>query len=204
VREQWLKSLSAGLDVVMNSPKASSGSRTQDINSAEGELALVVTYKNESSLCLLKHSTMKTYGRVRQLTAPSILNLGTGWTLLVSFTPRPLYPRGGRNPFDRRLGGPQSKSRHCGKVKSCLLFINLTLLHEDIWGSGVTAPPFLISVLDGSGWAPSHPARFTSGGKSPWYLLGRRLCGPQNWFRRCEAEKNLFPLPGIEPRLPSP
>jgi hypothetical protein len=37
---------------------------------------------------------------------------------VVSFTPRPLYPRGkkSRYPFDRKLSGPQSRSGH-GEVK---------------------------------------------------------------------------------------
>jgi hypothetical protein len=44
--------------------------------------------------------------------ASGILNLGTRWRWVVSFKPQPLYPRGKntRYPFDRRLGGPQSRS----------------------------------------------------------------------------------------------
>jgi hypothetical protein len=42
---------------------------------------------------------------------PRFLDLGTSWRWVVSFTPRPLYPRGKspRYPFERRLGGPQSQ-----------------------------------------------------------------------------------------------
>jgi hypothetical protein len=42
------------------------------------------------------------------------LNLDTRWSWVVTFTPRPLYPRGNcpRYPLDRRLGGPQSLSGH--------------------------------------------------------------------------------------------
>jgi hypothetical protein len=38
---------------------------------------------------------------------------------VVSFTPRPLYPRGKspRYPLDRRLGGPQSRSARRGEEK---------------------------------------------------------------------------------------
>jgi len=41
-----------------------------------------------------------------------ILDLGTRWRWLVSFTPRPLYPRGKRHwyPLDTRLGASQSRS----------------------------------------------------------------------------------------------
>jgi hypothetical protein len=37
----------------------------------------------------------------------TILDLGTRWRWVVSFMPRPLYPR---YPLDRRLGGPKSRS----------------------------------------------------------------------------------------------
>jgi hypothetical protein len=44
--------------------------------------------------------------------SPLILDLGTRWRWVVSFTPRPLYPQGKSPcyPLDRRLGGPQSRS----------------------------------------------------------------------------------------------
>jgi hypothetical protein len=41
-------------------------------------------------------------------------------------------------------------------------------------------------------------------GISPCYPLGRRVGGPQSWSGRCEVEKNLLPLSGIEPRPSSP
>jgi hypothetical protein len=41
-----------------------------------------------------------------------ILALGTSWRWVVSFTPRPLYPRG-----ERRLGGPQNRSGRRGEEK---------------------------------------------------------------------------------------
>jgi hypothetical protein len=47
------------------------------------------------------------------------LNFGTSWRWVVSFTHRPLYPRGKntRYPLDRRLGGPQSRSPRSGEEK---------------------------------------------------------------------------------------
>jgi hypothetical protein len=50
----------------------------------------------------------------------TILDLGTRWKRVVSFTLPPLYPRGKRPPYPlhRRLGGPQSQSRHCGQGKN--------------------------------------------------------------------------------------
>jgi len=44
--------------------------------------------------------------------APRILNLGTRWRRVVSFTPLPLYPskKSPRYSLDRRLGEPESQS----------------------------------------------------------------------------------------------
>jgi hypothetical protein len=41
------------------------------------------------------------------------------------------------------------------------------LCHEDMWGSGGIAPPFLASALDGGGWSASCPGLFTSGERAP-------------------------------------
>jgi hypothetical protein len=50
----------------------------------------------------------------------TILDLGTRWSWVVSFTPRPLYPRTNRPwyPLERRLGGPQSQSGCYGEEKN--------------------------------------------------------------------------------------
>jgi hypothetical protein len=50
----------------------------------------------------------------------TILDCGTGWKWMVSFTPRLLYFRGNRPPYPlgRRLDVPQSRSGHCGVEKS--------------------------------------------------------------------------------------
>jgi hypothetical protein len=62
---------------------------------------------------------MKTYWESGG-TAPHILNLGTRWRWVVSFTPRPLYPQGKspQYPLDRRLGGLQSRSGRGVKEKN--------------------------------------------------------------------------------------
>jgi hypothetical protein len=71
------------------------------------------------SLCLTKHHAMKTYTGSGGI-APRILDLGTRWRGMVSFTPRPLYPQGknSRYPLDRRLSGPQSRSGRGGEEKN--------------------------------------------------------------------------------------
>jgi hypothetical protein len=71
------------------------------------------------SLCLTKCHAMRTYWGSGGI-APCILDLGTRWRWEVSFTPWPLYPHGKnpQYPFDRRLGGPQSKSGQSGEEKN--------------------------------------------------------------------------------------
>jgi hypothetical protein len=61
------------------------------------------------SLCLTKHHPMKTYWGSGGI-APRILDLGTRWRWVVSFTPRPLYSqwKSPRYPLGRRLGGPSA------------------------------------------------------------------------------------------------
>jgi hypothetical protein len=52
--------------------------------------------------------------------APRNLDLGTRWRWVVSFTTQPLYLQGKSPwyPFDRRLGGPQSRSGRGGEEES--------------------------------------------------------------------------------------
>jgi hypothetical protein len=61
---------------------------------------------------------MKTYWGSGGI-APRILDLGTRWRWVVSFTPRPLYHQGKSPwyPLDRRLGRPQSRSGGGGEEK---------------------------------------------------------------------------------------
>jgi hypothetical protein len=61
------------------------------------------------------------------------------------------------------------------KVKLSLCLINQALCHEEIWGSGGIAQPFLTMALEGVEWAASRPCRFPPQGKSPCYPLHRRL-----------------------------
>jgi hypothetical protein len=50
----------------------------------------------------------------------TILDFDTRWNLVLKFTPRKIYPRGKslHYRFERRLGGPQSRSGHCRLRKS--------------------------------------------------------------------------------------
>jgi hypothetical protein len=71
------------------------------------------------SVFLTKHHAMKTYWGIWSI-APRILDLGTSWRWVVSFTPLPLYPQGEipRHPLDRRLSGPQRRSGRGGEEKN--------------------------------------------------------------------------------------
>jgi hypothetical protein len=62
---------------------------------------------------------MKAYWEVK-VQLHSFFVLGTIWRCVISFTPRPLYPQGKSPwyPLDRRLGGPQSRSRSGGEEKN--------------------------------------------------------------------------------------
>jgi hypothetical protein len=68
--------------------------------------------KVKLSLCffLTEHHAMKAYWGSGGMT-PRILDLGTGWRWVVSFTPRPLYPQGKSPwyPLVWRAGVPQSR-----------------------------------------------------------------------------------------------
>jgi hypothetical protein len=58
------------------------------------------------------------------------------------------------------------------------------------------------SVLEGE-WSASYTGCFTPQGKSPWYLVVRRLGGPQSQSGYGGKEKEYLPLLGIEPWSPS-
>jgi len=52
--------------------------------------------------------------------ASHILNLGSRWRRVISFTHRPFYwfMKSPRYPYYSRLGEPHSRSRHYGEVKN--------------------------------------------------------------------------------------
>jgi hypothetical protein len=80
------------------------------------------SYRNlkvKLSLCLTKHHATKTCWESGCM-APRILDLGTRWRRVVSFTSQPLYPQGKSPwyPLVRRLGGPQNRFGHGGGEKN--------------------------------------------------------------------------------------
>jgi hypothetical protein len=71
---------------------------------------------------LTKHHAMKAYWESGGI-APRILDLGTRWRWVVSFTPPSLHPQGNSPwyPLERRLSGPQSRSGRSDEKNSQLL-----------------------------------------------------------------------------------
>jgi hypothetical protein len=78
--------------------------------------------KGKVALYLIKHHAIKTYWGSGGI-VPRILELGTRWRWVVSFTPRPLYPqvKSPWYPSDRRLGGPRSRSGRGSEEKNSQL-----------------------------------------------------------------------------------
>jgi hypothetical protein len=77
---------------------------------------------------LTEHHAMKAYWGSGGV-ASRILDLGTRWRWVVSFTTRLLYPQGKspRYPLSRRLGGPQSRSGLGGEEKNSQPLLGLEL-----------------------------------------------------------------------------
>jgi hypothetical protein len=89
------------------------------------------------------------------------------------------------------------------KMKLSLCF-NWASSHEGVLGSGGIAPRIL-NLGTGWRWVVSftlQPLYFR--GKSPWYLLDRRLAGPQSRSGHGDEEKNSEPLPGLESPIIQP
>jgi hypothetical protein len=89
--------------------------------------------------------------------------------------------------------------------KGLLLKVNLSLCfnwvprHERVLGSGGIASRIL-TLITRWRWVVSFtPQQLHPGGKSPSYLLDRKLCGIQGRCGQGGEEKNSQPLPGFEP-----
>jgi hypothetical protein len=152
----------------------------------------------------------------------TILDLGTTQRWVANLTPQSLELQGenpqnplGRNQDGSRTGldaamkketelgfsGPPAHSlvtvENGKKVNLSLRLINWELCHEDIWGSGGVAPPFLTSALHGGERSTSRPGRFAYGERAP----GTHWIGGWVGSRAClEAveKRQILPLPSRE------
>jgi hypothetical protein len=90
---------------------------------------IMSTYSRVILILLLLKKRYEDMGEWRY--SSTFIDLGTRWRWVVSFTPLQLYPwrRSLWYPLDRRQGGPQSWSGHCGEEK------NLALPGTEPWPS---------------------------------------------------------------------
>jgi len=83
------------------------------------------------------------------------------------------------------------------------ILLNYAPHHEDIWENESTAPYIL--NLSSRSWVVSFlPWPLYLQGKSPWYLLDRRLGEHQSQSGHGGKEKKSLQLVGIKPHLCSP
>jgi hypothetical protein len=64
-------------------------------------------------------------------------------------------------------------------LKLSVRLINQALCHEEVWGSGGIAPPFLTSALVGCEWSAARLCRFTPGERAPGTHWIRGCVGPR-------------------------
>ena len=90
----------------------------------------------------------------------------------------------------------QLSEQMCSKGEVPVL--NQAAPHKGTWGNG-SIVLFIIHFVTGWRWMVSCLSPLNHQGKSPQYLLTRRLDGP--WSQSClfGKDKNLLSLPGIEP-----
>lgn len=92
--------------------------------------------------------------------------------------------------------------RLSSKLKAKMMYTcTQTQGFDDVGGSVVIAPPFLILASDSSESSASHFYRFTSGETAPRYPLYKSLCGPQCRPRHHKEKKNFLRFQRIEPRF---
>jgi hypothetical protein len=79
------------------------------------------------------------------------------------------------------------------KLKLTMRLINCALGHEDLWGSGGIAPPFLTSAQDIGHRQVSRTGWVTPGGRAPGTHPIGGLVGPRSGQDTVGREKSLGP-----------
>jgi len=79
----------------------------------------------------------------------------------------------------------------CNNIKGkAVSVVNYVPRHEDVWGSGGTAPCILNPTLNGGKWSVSRPGLCPKG-NSPRCPLDKRLGGPQSQSGRGGEQKEM-------------
>jgi hypothetical protein len=158
---------------------------------------------------LIKHHALEPYwgsGRVDQ----NILDLGTRWRWVVSFTPGPLYPRGKKSqyPLYRRQGGPQSRSERGGEEKKSQLQPGIELqaarvltYTRKVSSSNLSRAGFFVVLLilqANARIGPTNRPRLP-----PLQSFSSSSVSPDDKYLRSHnetlmVEASLFPVPEIE------
>jgi hypothetical protein len=81
-----------------------------------------------------------------------------------------------------------------------MCLINKEPRHEEVWGSGVTAPPFLASALDGGEWLASRPDLSAPDEAAPGTYCTRGWVVPRT-SKEILDRRNLLLLERIVPYL---
>jgi hypothetical protein len=125
--------------------------------------------------------------------SPTILDLSARWSWVSSFTPRPLYTPGMSPwfPLYRRLGGPQSRFRHCGE--------------ESVAPPGNRTPAVQLLASRYTDWAIPAPSASAldqilcafcwqrPGLKHTHFSPGVQICWPHCTLH-CDVGYSLYPL----------
>jgi hypothetical protein len=84
-------------------------------------------------------------------------------------------------------------------INSCKVKLFL-YMSKGIWSVEVQLHPILILAVDGGKWLSSCTGHFIPQGKNPQNPLNMGLGGPITHSVYFGEEKNLIPLPGLNPR----
>jgi hypothetical protein len=100
----------------------------ESVNVWRGKISMELSRVKGKVVPVLNYLSTTPWGRMGEwMYNPHVLYLGIIWRWVVSFTPRPVYPR---YPMDRRLGWPQSP---CGRNEEVKILRTYRDSNSDPW-----------------------------------------------------------------------